>query len=93
MTFDKIKPGMTLYDVHKYTMGNTSLRSIGVWPVSVITVHEDRTIIASWNGNKPTRMYERQWSKYRLKKPELVRGNFGTTKLKPRTAHQSKAAP
>ena len=86
MTFDKLKPGMILYDVHSYTMGSTRLRSIGVWRVEVIEIHENRTITASWNGNKPAKMYEAQWRKLRLKEPELIRGAFGSQRLKPRAA-------
>jgi hypothetical protein len=90
MTFDKLKPGMILYDVHAYTMGNTSMRSIGVWAVKVIEVHENRTITASWNGNASRKMYESDWKKLRLKKPELISGAFGSQSFKPR---MRKAAP
>jgi hypothetical protein len=84
MTFDKLKPGMTLYDVHSHQMGNTTMRSIGIWNVQVLEVNEDRTILASWNGNKPATMYERDWKKLRLKKPELIRSGFGSYRIKPR---------
>lgn len=91
MKFEKLKPGMELYDVHSYKMGNTSLRSIGVWPVRVIEVSDDRSIVASWNGNKPKRMYEAQWSKYRMKAPELERcGIMGQMRIKPRASRSAR---
>lgn len=86
MTFDKLKPGIILYDVHSYTMGNTSIRSMGVWCVKVHEVHPNRTILASWNGNAVKRMYESEWKRLRLKEPELIRTTFGAYKLKPREA-------
>lgn len=89
MKLEKLQPGMTVYDVHPYRMGNTSLRSIGVWAVSIIEVDtQTRSVIASWNGNKPTRMWEREWKKLRLKEPELERDVMGRMKLKKRTRPQ-----
>jgi hypothetical protein len=85
MTFDKLKPRMTLYDVHSYTMGNTSRRSVGVWTVRVIEVNANRAILASWNGNKPRKMYEREWSKLRAKAPELETGPMGCARIKRKT--------
>lgn len=87
MKFEKLQTGMTLYDVHSTKMGNTTISSVGVWPVQVIEVNaENRSILASWNGNKPVRMFEGRWSKLRLKEPELVRGPFGAMRIKPRNA-------
>lgn len=86
MKIESLKPGMTIYDVHSYRMGNTTMRTLGCWNVTVIEVNADRTIIASWNDNKPTRMHERQWSKFRLKKPEFERTVTGRTVLKKRAA-------
>lgn len=86
MTLDKLKPGMLVYDVHSYRMGNTTLRSIGVWNVHIFAVdHESRTVQAMWNGNKSQIFRERQWSKWRLKKPELEQVGFRTVlKRKPK---------
>lgn len=63
MKFEKIKPGMVLYDRHKYKMGNTHMRSIGEWPVRIIEVNsENRKALVSWNGNAPTWYWESQLS-------------------------------
>lgn len=78
MKFEKIKPGMTLYDVHSYKMGNTTIRSMGVWHVRVITVDaETRSAIVSWNTNTPSRWSERQLSKLRERKPLMVDTGMG----------------
>jgi hypothetical protein len=84
---------MTLYDVHSYRMGNTTMRSVGVWNVHVLEVNEDRTILASWNGNKAAKMYEADWKKLRLKKPELVPCGFGRYRLKTRSEANPQVKP
>jgi len=69
--FEKVKPGMVLYDRHKYRMGNTTIRSIGEWEVRVLEVDsEKRTALCSWNGNRPETYFARDfaglstWSMY-----------------------------
>jgi hypothetical protein len=60
--FEKIKPGMVLYDRHKYRAGNTTMRVLGEWEVRIVSVDTGaRTAVASWNGNK-----EQEWSERRL---------------------------
>jgi hypothetical protein len=86
MKFEKLKPGMVIWDVHSYTMGHTKVRSVGCWAVKIVEVHEDRSITASWNGNQPKRIVERHWRKFRAKKPELVLNSLGAAKIKTRTA-------
>lgn len=69
--FEKIKPGMCLYDRHKYKMGNTTLRSLGEWDVRIIEVDSaQRRALVSWNSNSPEWYHERDltrlsdWSMY-----------------------------
>jgi hypothetical protein len=83
MTFDKLKPGMVVYDVHSYRMGNTTLRSVGVWQVQIVSVDaETQTVIASWNHNTPEKYRRRTWEKWRLKEPKLVNtGMWGQQRL------------
>lgn len=51
MKFEKIKPGMTLYDVHSYQMGNTTIRSMGCWEVAVDSVDPaKRTAVVRLQG-------------------------------------------
>lgn len=77
MEISKLKPGDTLYDVHSYRMGNTTLHSMGVWKVKVVEVDpEGKWFMASWNGNQPSKHYRvpRSW---RTKEPILVRKSLG----------------
>ncbi len=49
MKFEKIKAGMTLYDVHSYGMGSTTVRSMGCWEVAIDSVNtEKRTAVVRW---------------------------------------------
>lgn len=67
--FEKIKPGMTLYDVRKNT--GMSGGKWCTWHVHIIEVNsEKRTVVASWNGNRPETMGENRVTKYRAKQPE-----------------------
>ena len=50
--FEKITAGMTLYDRHRYTMGRTSMKSIGEWRVIVQSVDAElQCAEVSWNHN------------------------------------------
>ena len=62
--FHKIQPGMTLYDCHSYTMGNTTMRCLGLWTVHVKSVDPvAMTAVVSWNSNPVT-----TWNARRLEK-------------------------
>lgn len=78
MKFEKIEPGMVLYDVHSYTMGNTRIRSLGTWTVRVVSVDRERRLaVVSWNGNPPQTWYERNLRKLKAVRPMLVRTSWG----------------
>lgn len=71
-TISKIKVGQVLYDKRRYKMGHTTMTTWGVWPVFVKEVDPNgEFIIASWNGNKPRRMFGKEVSKLRVKEPIL----------------------
>jgi hypothetical protein len=82
--FEKIQPGMTLYDRRMTRMGNTTMRSLGEWRVKVISVDaEARTALCSWNGNRPTKYHARNLEKlhtWSMSGPDVVRteGIFGS---------------
>jgi len=85
MKFEKIQPGMVLYDVHSYRMGNTKLSTMGCWPVEVLTIDRERsTAMARWNGNRPQLYFRRDLEKLRAKEPEFETGMFGRQLLKRR---------
>lgn len=69
--FEKIQPGQVLYEVRK---SNWRMRSFGdkysTWPVYVRSIDSiNRTVVASWNGNKDQVMSEQQITKLRAKEP------------------------
>ena len=69
--FEKIEPGMTLYDVKKNTKGFPRNCKWHVWPVNIIKVDvENRKVFASWNSNTPKWISERNVTKYRKKYPK-----------------------
>lgn len=79
MKFEKIQPGMVLYDVHSQKMGNTSLRTLGTWSVKVHEVDSvRRRALCSWNGNRPEWWSELRLSKLKDKRPILIRTSSGT---------------
>lgn len=83
MKFEKINPGDRLFDVHSYRMGNTTLRSVGVWEVEIIDIDpEKRCATVSWNGNKPEVYNEVALKKLRAVRPELEAGFFGSMRIK-----------
>lgn len=82
MKIESLQPGMTVYAVHSYRMGNTTLRSVGVWPVRIVSVDADAgTVEAIWNGNPAKKFFQHSWSKWRAKEPALVRTAFGAYRL------------
>lgn len=69
--FEKIKPGMQLWDVRPATMYSVRRTKYDTWPVFVEEVDvEKRCVLASWNFNKPEWMNERRITKYRLNRPK-----------------------
>ena len=82
MKIEKLLPGIIVYDVHKHKMGNTTISTVGVWPVHIIDVDtETMTVTASWSGNKSQKYHESTWSKWRLKEPVLIRSRMGYCRI------------
>lgn len=68
--FEKIKPGMVLYDVRKATGLQRYNVKWSTWHVCVVEVNADRReVLASWNSNPPEWMSERRITKFRANKP------------------------
>lgn len=66
-SFDRIKPGDTLYDCRKT---GQIIRYVGTWTVRVIEVYpEKRTALVSWNGNKPEIWHETRLKRLRRSRP------------------------
>lgn len=88
MKFEKIKPGMVLYDRHKYQAGNTTIRVLGEWPVEIVSLDTvTRTGMARWNHNPATRYRDFQlerlksWSMYD-DCAEIIQGMLGPISVK-----------
>ena len=83
---------MTVYSLGKQKVGNTTMTSVCVWPVTIVEIdHDKETVIASWNCNKPQKFYPHSWSKWRLKKPVMVSCGFGRNRLATREEIKSLA--
>jgi hypothetical protein len=78
----KLQPGMTVWNVQRRQMGNTTLRDTAVFSILVKEIDpEGRYVIASWNYNQPERFYSGEVSKWRAKKPITVAMAFGSSRL------------
>ena len=80
MKISALSAGQLVYSVEKTTMGNTSLKTISVYPVTVTEVRET-SVMASWYGNAPRRFSEAAVKKWKVEKPVLVSNGFGTKRL------------
>jgi hypothetical protein len=82
MKFEKLKVGMTVYSVGTYGVGNTTLRSVGVWPVVIMSIDRpNRTCTASWNHNKQDKFYESNVATWRVKMPLTINVGLGQYRL------------
>lgn len=67
--FEKIQPGMTLWDRHRVKMGNTTMSRLGEWRVEIFSVDAmSRTAVVRWNHNAPSVWGERQLAKLYVKR-------------------------
>lgn len=84
MIFKKLSIGKRVWSVETYKMGNTTLRSVGVYEVVVTGIDPVHfRIEARWNGNEPRWYGRKTWQKWREKKPELeMTGVLGQMRLK-----------
>ena len=83
MKFEKLKPGMVVYDVGRQRLGNTTMYTVAVWSVKIISVDaEKRTVEASWNYNPAHTYSDRDYKKWRAVAPKLISaGPFGGKRL------------
>lgn len=62
--FERIQPGMRLWDRHRERAGNTTMTRLGEWPVDVVSVDsKGRTAVVRWNCNAPETYHERRLTK------------------------------
>jgi hypothetical protein len=85
MKMSSLKPGMTVYDVGRHKMGNTTISTVAIWPVHIVSVDIENFVVkASWNGNPANKFYSRSIAKWREKKPILISGPLGNARLSTR---------
>lgn len=93
MKFEKLQPGMTVYDVGRHKMGNTTMSTVAVWCVTIVSVDaESRSCVARWNGNSARKYYQSAYSKWREKAPILISNSFGSARLATREELKTMAA-
>jgi len=74
-SFDRIKPGDVLYDVHRQRMGNTTMSRLACFTVEVVSVDRvGRTAECRWNSNPPRTYFEHSIKRLRRSKPTLRQG-------------------
>ena len=72
--FEKVQPGMTLYDFHRESMGNTTMSQIGKWSVRIIEVNTEKGMaLVSWNTNRPEWWARRKVERLSLNEPKAYR--------------------
>lgn len=94
MQFEKLEPGMVLWEVRRSKMGNTNLSTQGMYRIDIVSVDKEaRTFTARWNSN-PARTYTAgspSLRKWRKNKPMMVQtGLWGQMRLA--TREELKAA-
>lgn len=72
MKFEKIKPGMVLYDVRRHKMGNTTASTVSVYEVKVLEIDGRYTAKVRWNGNQASTMTASELERMRTTRPMLI---------------------
>ena len=86
MKIESLKPGMVVYEVRRYKMGNTKMTSVDVYSIKIHKVDcSTGRVVASWNGNPAKTFCGRTWKMWRLEKPMLVDCGFGRKRLATRS--------
>lgn len=93
MKIESLKPGMTVYDVGRRKMGNTTITTVSVCPVHVVSVDAERgAVIAQLNGSRERVYFKRDWSKWRAHRPVLVTSITGRQRLETRAERSARIA-
>ena len=91
MKISDLKPNMIVYDCHSYKMGNTNMKTLGIWPVKIIEVHKDHAIV-SWNGNYSTKYDIKRIKALKKEKPYLVHTITGRCRRETREERKTRLA-
>lgn len=90
---EKLRPGMTVWSVSRRRLGSTTLSTVAVRAIKIVSVDlESGSVMATWNGNRPTRFYGRVIAKWRATEPVLVpTGVFGRHRVATRAELRDRA--
>lgn len=72
MKFEKIRPGMVLYDVRRPKMGNTTASTVSVYAVKVLEI-DGRCANVIWNGNSASMMTASELERLHPTSPMLIK--------------------
>jgi hypothetical protein len=82
MKIESLTVGQTVWNVRRYGMGNTTLRSTAVYTVRIVEIDLERgRVKASWNGNTPEWFYGKSISTWKKNEPVMVETAFGARRL------------
>lgn len=95
MKFDRLAAGMTVYTISKERMGNTTMKTTVVRPVSIISVDtQSRAVRAIVQGGRERTYSEPAIRRWRESRPVLVPvGLFGQRRLATRKELEEVKAP
>ena len=82
MKIEKLQPGQVVFNVVRQNMGNTTMKTTSVFKVYIKEIDpEKQWVLASWNGNPARKFYKRTVSKWREKKPVMIKSPMGSQRL------------
>ncbi len=77
--FSKLKPGITVYQIKRIGMGNTTVKYNALCTLRILAVNpETERVYASWNSNSPRWYGKADYKSWKVKKPEPKGNRFGT---------------
>lgn len=77
MKIEKLKPGMTVFEVRRQKMGNTTMNTVAVFRVYIVSIDLEKQVVeAEWNTNAAKKYWKRDWSRWRENEPLLIKGSM-----------------
>lgn len=82
MKIENLTVGQTVWSVMRYGMGNTTVRTTGIYRVVIKEIDLERgRVLASWNNNAPEWFYGSRIGAWKKNKPIMIEGAFGQHRL------------
>ena len=78
MKFEKLKPGMVVFDLWRHKTEDSTISTISIVKVCIISIDPGaRTATAYWNNNSARTYSESKISRWHEKEPLLIRSTAG----------------